>query len=177
MQINGSLIKTLSCKCNKNKVIEDIMPTVIKKSDIENYIGHQTVPTQWHEINQTQINQFADCTLDHQFIHVNEEKAKATPFGSTIAHGFLSLSMLSHFAEDFSVIIEGFYMGLNAGFDKVRFLQPVKVNSRIRALAKTLSIEEKKPGQFRLCTEVTVEIEGCDTPALVAEWVSVQMVK
>lgn len=85
--------------------------------------------------------------------------------------------MLSHFAEDFSVIIAGFYMGLNAGFDKVRFLQPVKVNSRVRAHAKTLVIEEKKPGQYRLCTEVTVEIEGCDTPALVAEWVSVQMVK
>ncbi len=153
------------------------MPTSINKNNIESYIGHLAAPTPWHQVNQQQINQFADCTLDHQFIHVDEEKAKQTPFGSTIAHGFLSLSMLSHFAEDFSVIIDGFYMGLNAGFDKVRFLQPVTVNSRIRAHAKTLSIEEKKPGQFRLCTEVTVEIEGCDTPALVAEWVSVQMVK
>lgn len=153
------------------------MPTIIKKDEIANYINHQAEPTPWHVINQTQINQFADCTLDHQFIHVDEEKAKATPFGSTIAHGFLSLSMLSHFAESFSVIIEGFYMGLNAGFDKVRFLQPVTVNSRIRAHAKTLSIEEKKPGQYRLCTEVTVEIEGCETPALVAQWISVQMVK
>jgi acyl dehydratase len=153
------------------------MPTMIKKDQIAEYIGFQSAPTPWHVISQEQINQFADCTLDHQFIHVDEEKAKATPFGSTIAHGFLSLSMLSHFAEDFSVIIDGFYMGLNAGFDKVRFLQPVKVNSRVRAHAKTLVIEEKKPGQYRLCTEVTVEIEGCDTPALVAEWVSVQMVK
>ncbi len=153
------------------------MPTIIKKDQIAEYIGFQSAPTPWHVISQEQINQFADCTLDHQFIHVDEEKAKATPFGSTIAHGFLSLSMLSHFAEDFSVIIDGFYMGLNAGFDKVRFLQPVKVNSRVRAHAKTLVIEEKKPGQYRLCTEVTVEIEGCDTPALVAEWVSVQMVK
>ena len=153
------------------------MPTVIKRDEIANYINHQAAPTDWHEITQAQINQFADCTLDHQFIHVDEEKAKQTPFGSTIAHGFLSLSMLSHFAEDFSVIIDGFYMGLNAGFDKIRFLQPVKVNSRIRAHAKTLSIEEKKPGQFRLCTEVTVEIEDCDIPALVAEWISVQMVK
>ncbi|MDO6508086.1 MaoC family dehydratase [Colwellia sp. 4_MG-2023] len=153
------------------------MPTMIKKDQIAEYIGFQSAPTPWHVISQEQINQFADCTLDHQFIHVDEEKAKATPFGSTIAHGFLSLSLLSHFAEDFSVIIDGFYMGLNAGFDKVRFLQPVKVNSRVRAHAKTLVIEEKKPGQYRLCTEVTVEIEGCDTPALVAEWVSVQMVK
>lgn len=153
------------------------MPTIIKKDEIEDYINFQAQPTPWHLVSQAQINQFADCTLDHQFIHVDEEKAKQTPFGSTIAHGFLSLSLLSHFAENFSVIIDGFYMGLNAGFDKVRFLQPVKVNSRIRAHAKTLSIEEKKPGQFRMCTEVTVEIEGCDTPALVAEWVSVQMVK
>jgi len=153
------------------------MPTIITKNDIANFIGYQAEPTPWHQITQDQINQFADCTLDHQFIHVDEIKAKATPFGSTIAHGFLSLSMLSHFAEDFSIIIDGFYMGLNAGFDKVRFLQPVTVNSRIRALAKTLSIEEKKPGQFRVCTEVTIEIENCDTPALVAQWISVQMVK
>jgi acyl dehydratase len=153
------------------------MLTIIKKEEIENYLGFEAEPTPWHQVTQQQINQFADCTLDHQFIHVDEEKAKQTPFGSTIAHGFLSLSMLSHFAEDFSVIIDGFYMGLNAGFDKVRFLQPVKVDSRIRAHAKTLSIEEKKAGTFRLCTEITVEIEGCDKPALVAEWVSIQMVK
>jgi len=152
------------------------MPTKINRNDIANYIGYQAAATDWFQITQDQINQFADCTLDHQFIHVDEEKAKATPFGSTIAHGFLSLSMLSHFAEEFSLLIDGFYMGLNAGFDKVRFLQPVSVNSRIRAHAKILSIEEKKPGQFRLSTEVTIEIESVDTPALVAEWISVQMV-
>ena len=154
-----------------------ITPKIITRNEIANFIGYQADATDWHQITQDQINKFADCTLDHQFIHVDEEKAKATPFGSTIAHGFLSLSMLSHFSENFSVIIDGFYMALNAGFDKVRFLHPVTVNSRIRAHAKTLSIEEKKPGQFRFCTEVTIEIEDCDTPALVAEWISVQMVK
>ncbi|TWX52214.1 MaoC family dehydratase [Colwellia hornerae] len=153
------------------------MPTIINKEELANYIGFQAKPTPWHSVTQQQIDQFADCTLDHQFIHVDEEKAKATPFGATIAHGFLSLSMLSHFAEDFSVIIDGFYMGLNAGFDKVRFLQPVTVNSRIRAHATTLAIEEKKPGQYRLSTQVSVEIEGSETPALVAQWISVQMVK
>ncbi|AOW78858.1 nodulation protein NodN [Colwellia sp. PAMC 20917] len=153
------------------------MPTIINKEELANYIGFQAKPTPWHSITQQQIDQFADCTLDHQFIHVDEEKAKATPFGGTIAHGFLSLSMLSHFAEDFSVIIDGFYMGLNAGFDKVRFLQPVAVNSRIRAHATTLAIEEKKPGQYRLSTQVSIEIEGSETPALVAQWISVQMVK
>jgi acyl dehydratase len=153
------------------------MPTTIKRDEIEKYIGFQAEPTHWHTVTQEQINQFADCTLDHQFIHVDVEKAKDTPFGTTIAHGFLTMSLLSHFAESFGAMIEGFYMGLNAGFDKVRFLQPVLVNSRLRAHAKTISIEEKKPGQYRCVTEVTVEIEGCDTPALVAEWVSMQMVK
>jgi acyl dehydratase len=153
------------------------MSIIIRKDEIANYINHQSAPTDWHEVTQQQINQFADCTLDHQFIHVDEKKAKTTPFGSTIAHGFLSLSMLSHFVKSYSLIIDGFYMGLNAGFDKVRFLQPVKVNSRIRAHAKTLAIEEKKPGQYRINTEITIEIEEGDTPALVAQWISVQMVK
>lgn len=174
MAYRQNLFVLLMCK---TIIKEEIMAKIINSNNIADYVGFQAKPTPWHKIIQAQINQFADCTLDHQFIHVDEEKAKATPFGSTIAHGFLSLSMLSHFAEDFSVIIDGFYMGLNAGFDKIRFLQPVTVNSRIRAHAKILAIEEKKPGQFRLCTEVTIEIEGCDTPALVAEWVSVQMVK
>ena len=153
------------------------MTITIKKDELAKYIDHQAEPTSWHQVTQAQIDQFADCTLDHQFIHVDEEAAGKTPFGSTIAHGFLSLSMLSHFAESYSLIIEGFYMGLNAGFDKVRFLQPVKVNSRIRAHAKTLSIVETKPNQYRINTEVTIEIENCDKPALVAQWISVQMVK
>ncbi|NQY35179.1 MAG: MaoC family dehydratase [Alteromonadaceae bacterium] len=153
------------------------MTITIKKDELAKYIDHQAEPTSWHQVTQAQIDQFADCTLDHQFIHVDEEAAGKTPFGSTIAHGFLSLSMLSHFAESYSLIIEGFYMGLNAGFDKVRFLQPVKVNSRIRAHAKTLSIVETKPNQYRINTEVTIEIENCEKPALVAQWISVQMVK
>jgi len=153
------------------------MTTIINKADIKDYIGFTTEPSRWHMVTQEQINQFADCTLDHQFIHVDTEKAKQTPFGTTIAHGFLSLSMLSHFAEDFSVIIDGFYMGLNAGFDKIRFLHPVAVNSQIRAHAKVLEIDEKSPGQYRVKTEVTVEIEGIDKPALIAEWISMQMVK
>ena len=153
------------------------MATIIKKSDIEQYVNHQAQPSKWHQVSQEQINQFADCTFDHQLIHVDVEKAKASPFGSTIAHGFLSLSLLSFFAEDFSLIIDGFYMGINSGFDKVRFVHPVAVNSRIRAHAKTLSIEETKPGQYRVNTEVTIEIEGVDKPALVAEWITIQMVK
>ncbi len=152
------------------------MPTVIEKKQVKDYIGFEAEPTAWHTISQEAINQFADCTLDHQFIHVDPEKAKETPFGTTIAHGFLSLSMLSHFAEQYSVIIDGFYMGLNYGFDKVRFMSPVKVNSRIRARAKILDIEEAKAGQYRVKTQVTIDIEGEEKPALIAEWISMQLV-
>ncbi len=152
------------------------MLTTIDRADIEKYIGFEPEATEWHTIDQSQINAFADCTLDHQFIHVDPEKAKDTMFGGTIAHGFLSLSMLSHFAEQYSVIIDGFYMGVNYGFDKVRFVSPVAVNSRIRARAKILDIEKKKEGQYQIKTEVTIEIEGSKRPALVCEWISRQMV-
>ena len=152
------------------------MTTLINKNDIQEYVGFETEATEWLTITQERINQFADCTMDQQFIHVDPERAKDTPFGTTIAHGFLSLSLLSYFAEQYSVIIKGFYMGINSGFDKLRFLAPVKVNSRIRAKAKILKIEETKPGSFRVSTEVTLEIEGEEKPALVAEWISIQMV-
>ena len=152
------------------------MVKLIEKSEVEAHIGYVVEPTDWFTVTQEQINEFAECTLDRQFIHIDPERAKETPFGSTIAHGFLTLSMLSYFAESFSVLIQGFYMGVNKGFDKVRFVSPVKVNSRIRALAKVVAIEEAKPGQFNFKTEVTIEIEGEDKPALVAEWLSVQMV-
>lgn len=148
----------------------------IKRDEVSQYAGYESAPTDWFEVKQDQINQFADCTLDHQFIHIDPDKAKETPFGTTIAHGFLSLSMLSHFSEQFGLVIEGTYMGVNYGFDSVRFISPVKVNSRIRAHAKTLEIIEKNPGQFMSKTEVTVEIEGEDKPALKAVWIGMQMV-
>lgn len=148
----------------------------VSKDELKNYIGYEAEPSEWLEISQERINQFADCTLDHQFIHIDPDKAKETPFGGTIAHGFLTLSLLSHFSEQYSVIIKGFYMGINYGFDKVRFLAPVRAGKRVRARATVLDIDETKPGQFRLKTEVSVEIEGEDKPALVAEWLTVQMV-
>lgn len=150
---------------------------IINKENISQYIGKSLEPSNWHDITQQQINQFADCTLDHQFIHVNPEAAKETPFGSTIAHGFLTLSMLSHFSESFAINIKGSYMNINAGFDKIRFIQPVKVNSRIRALSKVANIEEVKTGQFLLQMDITVEIENEEKPALVAKWNCMQMVK
>lgn len=152
------------------------MATTVDRTKVMEYVGRETPPTQWHTVDQAAINEFADCTLDHQFIHVDPERAKQTPFGGTVAHGFLSLSMLSHFAEEFMVMIEGVHMGLNYGFDKVRFIAPVAVDSRIRARAKFIDITETKPGQFRFTTQVTIEIEGQDKPALIAEWLTMQLV-
>jgi acyl dehydratase len=148
----------------------------IKREDIAQYQNVELESSEWHTVTQEQINQFADCTLDHQFIHIDPEKASQTPFGGTIAHGFLTLSMLSHFSEQFALVIEGTYMGVNYGFDSVRFISPVKVGKKIRAHAKSLEIIEKRPGQFMSRTEVTVEIEGEEKPALKAVWIGMQMV-
>ena len=153
------------------------MPQMIKKTEIEQYIGHVCEPTPWFEVTQEQVNEFAECTLDRQFIHIDPVAAANTPFGGTIAHGFLTLSMLSYFSESYNLLIEGIYMGVNKGFDKVRFVSPVSVGSRIRCHATILGITEKRPGQFDFNVEVTIEIEGGDKPALIAEWLSVQMVK
>jgi acyl dehydratase len=149
----------------------------IARDAIQSIVNTEPRITDWFEVKQEQIDQFADCTLDHQFIHVDPKAAASTPFGSTIAHGFLSLSMLSHFAESFGTLIDGAYMGVNYGFDKVRFISPVKVDSRIRGCAKVVDVKEKKPGQFMFKTEVTVEIENSTQPALKAEWITMQMVK
>lgn len=149
---------------------------VVSRDEVTNYVGHVSEPSPWHKVTQEQINQFADCTLDQQFIHVDPEKAAKSPFGTTIAHGFLSLSLLSHFSEKVGIAIEGTQMGVNYGCDKVRFIAPVKVNSRIRAHAKVMSVEEKKPGQFMIKTEYTIEIEGEDKPALIAEWIGMLFV-
>jgi acyl dehydratase len=152
------------------------MTQLIKKSEIEKYIGHICQPTDWFEVTQEQVNVFADCTLDHQFIHIDPEAAAKSAFGGTIAHGFLTLSMLAYFSESFSLSIEGSYMGVNKGFDKVRFVAPVPVGSRIRCHTTVVEINEKKPGQYDFKMGISIEIEGSDKPALVAEWLSVQMV-
>jgi acyl dehydratase len=148
----------------------------INKEGISQYVNRQLAPTGWIQITQEQINQFAACTLDHQFIHVNPEQAKSTSFGSTIAHGFLVLSMLSHFAESYSPLIKNMQMGINAGFDKIRFIQPVTVGSRIRAHAKVIEIIEDRTNHFKFKTIVTVEVENIEKPALVAEWNTIQII-
>jgi len=140
-------------------------------------IGNDEGTGEWFQVTQDQINQFADITHDHQFIHVDPERAKDTPFGTTIAHGFLTLSMLTHLAAGASAAAPdpakyaGLLMGINYGFNKVRFINPVKVGSRIRARAVTTNAE-LKGSSIDITRNFTVEIEGEDKPALVAEWVT-----
>ena len=134
-------------------------------------IGTDLGASDWYLIDQEMVNRFADLTNDHQFIHVNPEAAKMTPFGGTIAHGFLTLSMLAPMVET-GMPKPAVQMAVNYGFDKVRFLSPVHSGKRVRGHFKLLEIEEKRPGQWQQKVEVTVEIEGADKPALIAEWLT-----
>jgi len=138
--------------------------------------GKKLQPSDWLEISQERINQFADATNDHQFIHVDPERAKETPFGTTIAHGYLTLSLLSDLLGDCWPKPEGLLMGLNYGSDKVRYLNPVKVGQRIRAVGSIAELAEKRPGQWLVKTAVTVEVENETTPALIAEILSMFIV-
>jgi len=137
-------------------------------------VGKEIGVSDWHEISQNKINEFADITEDWQFIHVDPERAALTPFGGTIAHGFLTLSLLSAMAMDAIPRLEGTTMGVNYGFDKIRFLSPVRVDARIRGRFKVLSADELKPGELTMKYQVDVEIEGSQRPALTAEWISRQ---
>ena len=131
---------------------------------------------EWFEVDQNRINDFADATIDHQFIHVDPERALVeTPFGGTIAHGFLSLSLLVHLTTSLPVAIpkmEGQLMGINYGFEKVRFINPVLAGARIRAQSKISSFELKEPTAVNITRTITVEIEGQNKPAIVAEWIT-----
>ena len=149
---------------------------VVSKDEILNQIGTKFEPGAWSEMPQDRINTFADCTEDHQFIHVDAERAAQTPFGGTIAHGFLTLSMLVKMCEDSAIMPENVVMGLNYGFDKVRFLAPVKMGKRIRAHVEILDIDQKDDNRFLIKQGISVEIEGEETPALVAEWLAMVIV-
>ncbi|MCP3997413.1 MAG: MaoC family dehydratase [bacterium] len=145
------------------------MAGAIPVAEIGSLIGTEIGVTEWFEIDQDRVNAFADATLDHQFIHVDPQAAAATPFGGTIAHGFLALSLLPHLLQDISPEIAGVMFALNYGTDKVRFLQPVKVGSRIRVRNALSAADEKSPGRWLLKQTVTMEIEGEQKPAMVAE--------
>lgn len=135
--------------------------------------GQELGVSEWVTVDQEMIDKFADATGDHQFIHVDPERAKLTPFGTTIAHGFLTLSLMPLLMQKTDAPRpEGVKMGVNYGCNKVRFIAPVKSGKRVRGRFKLLELIEKNPGQYQQMMEFSVEIEGEDKPALVAEWIS-----
>lgn len=141
--------------------------------DLKARIGQPIGTSDWLLVDQAMIDKFADATGDHQFIHVNPEMAKLTPFGGTIAHGFLTLSLIPVLTEKSDIERpDGLKMAMNYGGNRVRFLQPVHSGKRVRAHFKLAGFEEKRPGQWLQTAEVTLEIEGEEKPAYVAEWLS-----
>jgi acyl dehydratase len=140
-------------------------------------IGQEIGLSDWVEVTQDMINRFADLTDDHQFIHVDPVLAAKTPFGGTIAHGFLVLSLLAKLGKAAEFVLQGVQMGVNYGFDKVRLMAPVKSGKRIRGRFVLKDLTERAPGQWLSTLAVSVEIEGESKPAIVAEWLGMQFVK
>ena len=153
------------------------MSNLIDAGQLSEYIGKEVGLTDWLEVNQDRINIFAEATGDFQYIHIDESRAAETPFGTTIAHGFLTLSLLSKLSSmGGGIKLKSAVMGINYGLDKVRFINPVKVNSKIRARFELVNAEEKKPKHYLLKHNVTVEIDGEEKPALIAEWLGMTVV-
>jgi acyl dehydratase len=139
--------------------------------EIRDKVGSEVGVSDWILVDQAAIDAFADVTQDHQFIHVDPQAAASTPFGGTVAHGFLTLSLLSRMAADAMLRPDGIRMGVNYGFEKVRFIAPVRSGKRVRGRFRLDAFDEKRPGQFQFVHNVTVEIEGEDKPALIADWI------
>ena len=144
--------------------------SLLSREDFAARVGHELGVSDWFTVTQDRIDAFADCTEDWQDIHVDPVAGAASPFGSTIAHGFLTLSLLSAMAYQMPSII-GVKMGVNYGFDRVRFVSPVRVGVRIRGRFVLSKFEELRPGEVQTTMAVTVEVEGQDKPALVADWI------
>ena len=138
--------------------------------EIRSRVGTEIGLSGWLTVDQERIDAFAETTEDRQFIHVDPDAAANTPFGGTVAHGFLSLSLLSRMGAEAMLIPEGAKMAVNYGLDRVRFIAPVRSGKRVRGRFVLDSIDEKAPGQLLLRHTVTVEIEGVDKPALTAQW-------
>lgn len=168
MSCPGPICSTKHQRCN-------VMETV-NATDLISGAVKPVGTSQWVLVSQEMINTFADATHDHQFIHVDEARAKAeTPFGGTIAHGFLTLSLLSGFVVEALPRVADARMGINYGFEKIRFLMPVNSGKRVRGHFKLIECTERKPGEVLSKYEVSVEIEGSDKPALIAEWLGLTL--
>lgn len=154
------------------------MPQVTTLTEAREWLGREVGVSDWLTVSQDDVNQFADTTRDHQFIHLDVERARQeTPFGGTIAHGFLTLSLLSHLGASAGMVrMADTRMMINYGLDKVRFLNPVRVGKRVRGRFELVSVEEKKPGQILFKHRATVEIEGEERPAMIAEWLGLAFI-
>ena len=152
------------------------MAGTVTREQLARMLGQRLGVSDWFAIDQDRVNRFADVTLDHQFVHVDPARAKKTPFGGTIAHGFLTLSLLVPLCIDFIPEPAGRTLLVNYGFDKIRFVAPVRVGKRVRAHGTLTEVSERKPGNLVMKIDVTVEIENEDKPALFAEWLSLHVV-
>lgn len=150
---------------------------IVPLADIRSRIGDEVGVSGWIEVDQARIDGFAETTEDRQFIHVDPAAAAQTPFGGTVAHGFLSLSLLSRMGAEAMLLPEGMTMAVNYGLDRVRFLAPVRSGSRVRGRFVLDSVEEKAPGQMLMRHEVTVEIEDVEKPALTALWLALIFIR
>lgn len=148
----------------------------ISPDEMRTLVGKELPPSSWQLIDQARINAFADVTGDHQFIHVDEERAKKGPFGGTVAHGLLTLSLLPAMVEEVMPVLENVTTAINYGYNKIRFLTPVRCGKRVRAKFVVSEFTEQSPGRFQKISTVTVEIEGEEKPALVAEWIGIALV-
>lgn len=141
-------------------------------ADLAALTGRHVGTSRWFEIDQAMIDAYAELVEDRQFIHIDPDRAGATPFGGTVAHGFLTLSLLSAMAYDALPDLDGMAMSVNYGFDHLRFIAPVRAGSRVRGVFALDALEERKPGEITLTWGVTVEIEGKPKPALAARWIN-----
>jgi acyl dehydratase len=139
-------------------------------------IGREFGASGWHQIDQASIHAFAELTLDQQFIHVDPVRAGATFLGGTVAHGFLALSLLSHFAYQVVPPVAGVVMSVNYGIEKLRFLAPVRAGTRVRGRFTLKDLRERRPGEWLTVLDVRVEIEGGEKPALIAEWLGLHVI-
>jgi acyl dehydratase len=148
------------------------MPTIFATPEaLLGAVGRKLGASEWLAIDQARVNQFADATGDHQWIHVDPERAKSGPFGATIAHGYLTLSLVNSFLPQL-LEVRGTSMGVNYGCDRVRFPSPVRVGSRVRGVGEVVAAEALKGGAVQVIVRVTVEIEGSDRPACVVDTIS-----
>ena len=149
------------------------MPTTITPQELAAKVGERIGTSDWIDVSQERINMFAQATGDFQFIHIDEEKARLTPFGGTIAHGFLTLSLIPALGATVDgPRVGGVKMGVNYGGNKTRFISPVRSGKRVRSHIKLLELVEKRPGQWQQTNEIEIEIEGEAKPALICEWIT-----